>query len=66
MKRHSAYDVDLLASLQSLLKCDQIAEQVMAGHFSSDGSLCDFCDGSLFKQKDFFKHTPMFYKIFIL
>ena len=37
----------------------------MTGHFSTDDSLCDFCDGSLFKERDFFKEHPNALQVFL-
>ena len=36
----------------------------MTGHCSTDGSLRDFCDGSLFKEQEFFRQHPTALQIF--
>jgi hypothetical protein len=48
-KLDCVYDIDLLDSLQCLLQCDSVADQIMLSHAKYDGCLSDFCDGTLFK-----------------
>jgi hypothetical protein len=52
------YDIDLLQSLQLLLDCRHVADQVLESHAREDGYLADICDGSLYKSHPLFSTHP--------
>ncbi len=53
------YYVSLLTTLEKLLTtCDDYVSEVENSHFSSTSLMCDFCDGSQFKEHELFSSNP--------